>query len=298
MNNLMPSRHWQRHAGFFVLSVLTAYAWWQAVALVGASSLTVDDFALFAFVPPVCISLIWMEWRQVGSNLAYWPSIVPAYAVLVAAGFALSHSSNTSLSIFLFVAACIAAFSACYGRAAGRKALFPLLLLFAAVPLPPSWLARAIWFLQQGSATATEWLFSLAHIPFVRQGLVFSLPTLDIEIARECSGIRSSLVLLVCGLVVAHLFLKSFWTQAVLAVAVVPITIAKNGLRIFTLSTLGMYVDASFLTGRLHRNGGIFFFALSFAALLGLIWLLRKTEHRKTLRIIPTPASVAAHSGF
>jgi exosortase len=128
----------------------------------------------------------------------------------------------------------------------------------------------------------------MANVPFSRYGLVFSLPRLDIEIARECSGIRSSLILLICGLVIAHLFLKAGWAKAVLAAAIIPVTIAKNGLRIFTLAMLGMYVDPSFLTGKLHRDGGGVFFALAFVALLGLIKLLRKFERGRD------PASATA----
>ena len=195
----------------------------------------------------------------------------------------------------LFAAACIAAFALCYGPNPCRQSPFPLALLLAAAPLPQSWLDRSTWFLQQGSALATGWLFSLANVPFVRRDMIFALPKLDIEIARECSGIRSSLVLLVCGLVLGYLFLKSPWARTVIGVAVIPITIAKNGFRIFTLSLLGMYVDPSFLSGRLHRNGGALFFVVAFIALLGLIRLLRRLERRRRLPLPATAAVAVTH---
>src|SRR5262249_18397392 len=99
-----------------------------------------------------------------------------------------------------------------------------------------------------------------------------------IEIAQECSGIRSTLILFLVALVLAHLFLRSGWSKCALMVLLLPVTIARNGLRIFVLSTLGMYVDPSFLTGRLHRNGGIVFFILAFVVLWGMIWLFQKLE--------------------
>jgi hypothetical protein len=37
-----------------------------------------------------------------------------------------------------------------------------------------------------------------------------------------------------------------------------------------------MYVDPSFLSGRLHRDGGFIFFAIAFAGILLLIWLFQK----------------------
>jgi hypothetical protein len=36
----------------------------------------------------------------------------------------------------------------------------------------------------------------------------------------------------------------------------IPIAIAKNAVRIFTLSMLGIHVNSAFLDGRPHRNGG------------------------------------------
>jgi exosortase/archaeosortase family protein len=63
-------------------------------------------------------------------------------------------------------------------------------------------------------------------------------------------------------------------------ILLVPLTIIKNAFRIFTLSTLGMYVNPSFLSGRLHHQGGIVFFAVSFMALWIMVWGLQKFEGR------------------
>ena len=120
----------------------------------------------------------------------------------------------------------------------------------------------------------------MANIPFSRDGVVIALPTVTIEIAQECSGIRSSLILVIAGLVLGHLFLGKTWSKFVLVALLVPLTIAKNALRIFTLSTLGIYVNPSFLTGRLHHQGGIVFFAASFVALWGMVWTLQNFEGR------------------
>jgi exosortase/archaeosortase family protein len=58
----------------------------------------------------------------------------------------------------------------------------------------------------------------------------------------------------------------------------VPLSVAKNGLRIFTIAMLGTRVDPGYLTGRLHHQGGIVFFAIILVAVFALIWILRKGE--------------------
>ena len=107
---------------------------------------------------------------------------------------------------------------------------------------------------------------------------MFSLPGITIEVAKECSGIRSSLVLLITSLLAGHLYLRSAWTKTLLSVAVLPLAIVKNGIRIVTLTLLSIYIDPSFLTGQLHRGGGIVFFLLALVILAPVLWWLQRSE--------------------
>ena len=134
----------------------------------------------------------------------------------------------------------------------------------------PSWLS--------GSAEVSYAVFELLGGPVYRTGFIFALPGLTIEVAKECSGIRSSLALLITSLLAGHLFLRSAWTKAVLTLATLPLLIVKNGIRIVTLSLLSIYVDPSFLTGSLHRDGGIVFFFLALVLLTPVLWLLQTSE--------------------
>ena len=86
---------------------------------------------------------------------------------------------------------------------------FPLLFLFLTIPLPDALLNHAIYFLQKGSADIAEMIFDLAGVPALREGFVFHLAHFNIEVARECSGIRSSMALLILALVVGHLLLRT-----------------------------------------------------------------------------------------
>ena len=70
-------------------------------------------------------------------------------------------------------------------------------------------------------------------------------------------------------------------SKALIIAATVPLSIAKNALRIVTLSVLATRVDPGFLTGRLHHQGGIVFFMISLAVLVLLLWILRRAEERR-----------------
>jgi exosortase len=146
------------------------------------------------------------------------------------------------------------------------------------VPLPGFLLDRFISWLQVGSADVAEWVFQLSGIPILRRGLIFVLPQVSIEVAKECSGIRSTQALLITCMLAGHLFLRTNWRRAALLAAAVPVMIIKNGVRIATLTLLAVRVDPSYLTGRLHHQGGFVFFTLAMLILLPLLWLLQKTE--------------------
>jgi exosortase len=173
----------------------------------------------------------------------------------------LNQNDYSSLMTFSAIIFWVGAFVLSYGMHSFQKGMFPILFLVLMVPIPSILLDEIIFLLQIGSAEATALLFRITGMPFLREGFAFDLPGIGIEVSRECSGIRSSLGLFI------------------LLLAVFPITVLKNGIRIVTLSSLAVYVDEKFITQSfLHRSGG-FIFYIPALFLLGLIlWWLRKSE--------------------
>ncbi len=190
------------------------------------------------------------------------------------------------LSVWMLSLVCVwvGCFLLAFGLGAARKAAFPLAFLLFMVPLPGVLLHYVIRFLQDGSAALTYLMFRLLGMPVSRQGFIFALHNLTIEIAQECSGIRSSIMLLLTTLVVAQLSLTSKVNKLLLALSVVPIAVFKNALRIVSLSLLSIYIDPSFLTGNLHHRGGFVFFLLALGLVFGLTELLRQIEGRLGIR--------------
>jgi exosortase len=138
-----------------------------------------------------------------------------------------------------------------------------LLFLFFAVPIPGAALERTISLLQAGSAEVAYRLLQATGMPIARDGFVFHLSTLDIEVAPQCSGIRSSLSLVITGILAAYLFLRTGWARTLLMITIVPIAILKNGIRIAVLSSLAIYWDEKILASDLHHKGGVVFFILA-----------------------------------
>jgi exosortase/archaeosortase family protein len=68
----------------------------------------------------------------------------------------------------------------------------------------------------------------------------------------------------------------------------VPLSVAKNGLRVFSIAMLATRVDPGYMTGRFHHQGGIIFFAIALIAIFMLLWILRRGEG-SSLASVPTP---------
>ncbi|MGH9241265.1 MAG: exosortase/archaeosortase family protein [Vicinamibacterales bacterium] len=156
-------------------------------------------------------------------------------------------------------------------------AAFPIALLIFIVPLPDAaveWLERAS---VQASADVAAWMFRATGTPLLREGTIFALPTIVVEVARECSGIRSSWVLFITSLVASHMFLKSPWRRLVLVAFVMPLGIVRNGFRILTIGLLCVHVGPHMIDSFIHHRGGPIFFVLSLGPLfLLLTWLRRR----------------------
>jgi len=183
-----------------------------------------------------------------------------------------------TLVVGAMLGAWVAGFAACYGTPAFRTGLFPLLFLVFAVPIPSTFVDTAVMLLKSGSAHVVAALFSLTGTPFHRTGYVFALPAFRIEIADECSGIRSSLALVMTTVLAGQLFLTTTWKRMLVVLVAVPFAVIKNGIRIAALSLLAMHVDPGFMTGRLHHEGGIVFFLIALALLTPLFLILQTTE--------------------
>ena len=264
---------------FVGLCALSLLAGWRPLFDTLALSIQNDEYTQILLVLPVSAVLIFLErpWSRStgGWDLRLAPALLAiAFAV---AGFASLWSGSMhgdvklSIQMIALVLSWIGIFVLCFCPAAARSVLFPLLFLFGLVPVPQAGLNLIIAWLQLGSAWSAHALFAVFGVPVFQEGTFLTIPGLKIQVAQECSSIRSSSMLLVTTIVLAQILLRTSWRKAFVVCLAIPLSIAKNGLRIFTIAMLGTRVDPGYLTGRLHHQGGILFFAI---ALLGVFFAL------------------------
>ncbi len=280
----------------FLLGAISLAIWGRPLVSTLALASRDDRYTHILLILPVSAALLFLDRQDLKSLASQFPdascrdavgmsSSFLLIAVLVAAWVRwksgiLSSDVELALNLFALVVWSLAAFALCFGARAFRRSIFPLCFLLWLVPLPDFILEKIVSLLQQGSVLAAHFLFWATGVPAAQDGMFVNIPGLTLEVAPECSSIRSSLMLVVTTLVLAQLLLRSPWRKALVVAVAIPLSVVKNGLRIYTIAMLGTRVDPGFLTGRLHRQGGVIFFAIALAAIFLLLWFLRRSETR------------------
>ena len=154
-----------------------------------------------------------------------------------------------------------------------RLLVFPFALLVFMVPLPDIVVAGLEDFLMRASAEVVHWLFQWTGTPVFRSGQVMELPGMTLEVASNCSGIRSSLVLFITSLIASYMFLSSSWHRGLLVAMVIPLGILRNAIRVLVLGLLCVHIGPHMIDSWIHHRGGPLFFAVSLAPLfLAAAW--------------------------
>jgi exosortase len=268
-------------AGYLLLCLLPVIFFGDLLKYLIEKILGNETYSHIPLVPLVTIFLIYAERQSIFSRRAQSWKIAAALAFAGVAILALTRwnvwqwdgDNQVSVLVLGLILLWAGAFGIFFGEDALRKAFFPLAFLAFAIPLPPQLFSEFIGVLQRRSADAVGVAFRITGIPFARDGFDFALPGVTIEVAEECSGIRSTLALFMTAAIAGHLWLRSFPRTLLLCIAMIPIAIAKNALRITLLSWLAVYVNRSFLFGPLHKYGGIPFFGLGLM-MMGIVLLL------------------------
>jgi len=278
-----------RSAAFGFAFVTSLVLWLRPISSTVSLALADERYTYVLLVAPLVTWILLRASRDPGRT---FKSVPIAFVVLPLSGVAafaafrstlISGEARLTMEILCLTAWWIAAYIACFGLGTSKLERFALEFLVLGVPLPPVVMDRLVDVLQWGSVFATEGLFKLFQVPVLRDGTKLQIPGLDVNIAGECSSIRSTTFLLLATVLIAHLVLESSWKKWLVVLLVIPISVARNGFRIFTISVLATELDSSFLTGRLHRSGGVVFYLGSLLVVgLCMFWLTRGTAGRRT----------------
>jgi exosortase len=244
-----------------------------------------SNFSHCFFVPAFSAFLVWRERSRLATIVPKptdWglPLLIIAMSLL-AVGVLGAEIFLPRISLLVLIAGLITFF---LGWRYFRAMLFPWAFLVLMVPIPAILFEQITFPLQILASKSAAILLPLVGVPVLREGNIISLPSISLEVAQACSGIRSILSLVTLAIVYGYLTEYRVSTRFVLALASIPIAVGANCLRIVGTGMLAQYWDPSKAEGFFHAFSGWLIFIASLSALAIVQQLLRVTQREEGRR--------------
>jgi exosortase B len=182
-----------------------------------------------------------------------------------------------------------------------RILAFPIFLLFFAVP-PPAWLLDAVTLpLKAMISDGVTKLLYAAGYPIAQNGVVIMIGPYQLLVKDACAGMNSIFALSAIGIIYVYIMKYDSWLRNVaLLLAILPITVAANFVRVVLLVLIAYHFGSDAVEGWVHDVTGVSLFAAAFAIivifdmLLGVPLSLIQRIRRTTPQPIDPGASPGA----
>ena len=243
------------------------------------------NFSHGFFVPLFSAFILWQH-RELFARLPARPSwsglglLAGAMCVLVVG----QMGAELFLSRFSLLLALAGLIVLYFGWAFFRAALFPWAFLVLAIPIPAVIFNQITFPLQMLASRFAAAVLPLLGVPILRDGNIINLPSMALEVAEACSGIRSLMSLVTLAVIYGYLMEKRIWIRCLLVLAAVPIAVVANSVRIIGTGLLVQYWDPDKAEGYFHASWGWIIFVVSLIllfglhSLVGLIWREKGVE--------------------
>jgi len=259
-----------------VLSALSLWLYWYTLAHLVGQWWKDPNFSHGFFVPLFSAFVVWQE-RERLARIAPQPSWAGIVVIGTGLGMLVVGRLGAELfldrfSLLLVLAGVVILF---LGWKSFRAVLFPWAFLLLMIPIPTILFNQITFPLQLLASKVAAALLPLLGVPILREGNVINLPSMALEVAEACSGIRSLMSLVTLAIIYGYLMEKRLWIRWLLAFASVPIAVMANSIRIIGTGLLVQYWDPEKAEGYFHASWGWIIFVISLVMLYLLHSLVR-----------------------
>jgi len=259
-----------------ILAVVSVWLYWHTLLHLVGQWWNDPNFSHGFFVPLFSAFVIWQERDRLG-RIAPRPSWAGLIVLLAGLGVLIVGRLGAELfldrSSLLLVLAGVAILF--LGWNLFRAVLFPWAFLLLMIPIPTIVFNQITFPLQLLASQVAAWVLPVLGVPILREGNVINLPSMALEVAEACSGIRSLMSLVTLAIIYGYLMEKRLWVRWLLAIASVPIAVVANSIRIIGTGLLVQYWDADKAEGYFHASWGWIIFVVSLIMLYALHALVR-----------------------
>lgn len=219
------------------------------------------------------IWLVALQWRAAvalarpGSPLVAALILVPALLFYILARI----TGVLEIEGIVMYVALLGVLYAYAGLATMRMLWFPLVYFLFLFPPPDT----IVWAVTQPlklaiSAVAVSLLDALGY-PVARSGVTIQVDNYELLVAAACAGLNSLISLSAIGLFYVYIRHNANWRYAaLLMIAIVPVAILANFVRVLILVLVTYYFGDAAAQGFLHNFAGVTMFAVAVLGIFGV----------------------------
>lgn len=221
------------------------WAYWPTLLELAGTWDREPDYSHGYLVFPAALFLLWNRWADRPKNFdgSRWGGavllLISAVMRYIAAKYFISAVDGWSIPVTISGLVWLLC-----GGAWIRWSWPAIAFLFFMVPLP--WRAESLLSspLQHVATMMSSWGLQAFGFPAVQQGNTILLGEFHLEVEQACSGLR--MLLSVTALTCGYLILKPlpWWQRSLLLVAIAPIALISNAIRIITTGILYQSVSS------------------------------------------------------
>ena len=173
-----------------------------------------------------------------------------------------------------------------WGKKTAKHFIFPLALLYFAIPLPG--LIQATNGLQIIATKIAYHISTIFGADVVAGGTEIQSANGSwdaLKIAEGCSGVRSLIALVFIASIYGHMTQNKIWKLCVLIISSVPLAILANSFRVTTIVLIAEFWDAEFASQTYHNFSGFIFFPLGLLGLMLVGFLINSGWKKKNVTV-------------
>jgi exosortase len=262
------AQSWLPWLPYILLALVVTAIYYQVIGKLVMDWYENPDFSHGFLVVPFAIFLVWDK-RKVLRDTPIRQSWAGVW-LLLAAIFVLfmgvygAELFLSRLSLVMLLAGIV--WTMC-GRAMLRELRFAILVLLLAIPIPAVIFNQITFPLQLLASRMASALLPLFGVPVLRDGNIIQLPSMQLEVAEACSGIRSLMSLFAVAIFYGYFLERNTWRRVMLALASIPIAVFANAARIVGTGLCVQYWNPDKAVGFFHEFSGWLMFIISLCCL-------------------------------
>lgn len=271
-----PSQLWR--IGLPVAALVLCY--WAVLSALVNQWIANDIYSYAFFVPVISGYMVWLQRERLASiplsgaiGIGWFVFAAGMAALLLGwAGYLLLVQE---LSLLLTLSGLVLLF---WGPQAFRLLWVPIVYLLFMIPVwgfitDPIQMPSRLF-----SAAIAAVMLKAIGLTLYQHDIYIELPTITLEVARECSGVNYLFAVAAIGVPTALLCLNGWKHRAILLMSALVIAMMANGLRIALIGVVAVYQLSVDSHGPLHVLQGLFVSAVGFVGIFAVLWVLRRQE--------------------